>query len=153
MTSTQTKVGAYSTHQRGKEDARETDARALLEVAPACLKAAIDASGKDPKAYGDAIRHNQRLWTMFQTALCDPENQLPQHLKLTLLNLSRYIDRIQLPSAATFSPPLVTELIEINRMIAAGLTKPKNEATAAPMPETAQQAALPQSPVVVATSA
>jgi flagellar protein FlaF len=127
MTTPHNKVGAYSSHQRGKEDARETDARALLSCASR-LKAAIEDGGKDMKAYGDAIRHNQRLWTIFQVALCDPENPLPQHLKVTLLNLSRYVDRVSFRAVTSFQPQLLTDLIEINRSIAAGLTKkPQSE--------------------------
>lgn len=128
MTSTtQGKVGAYASQQRDKEDNRATDARALLSCANR-LKAAIDAEGADMQAYGDAIRHNQRLWTIFQIALCDPDNALPQDLKMTLLNLSRYVDRVSFRAITGFLPQLLKDLIDINRMIAAGLTaKPKTE--------------------------
>lgn len=139
---THSKVGAYSSHQRGgKEDARETDARALLSCASR-LKAAIDDGGKDKRAYAEAIRHNQRLWTIFQIALCAPDNALPQHLKVTLLNLSRYVDRVSFRAVTSFAPQLLNELIEINRSLAAGLTKkPQGDAAAAPPIETAQAAA------------
>ena len=89
---TQDKLGAYSTHQNSELDGREIDKRALLGCASR-LREALDAAGRDMQIYGDAIRKNQRLWTMFQVALCDPENALPRDLKITLLNLSRYVDR------------------------------------------------------------
>ncbi len=121
-TTTQEQSGAYATHQRQDEDGRETDKRALLSCAGR-LKAALDDAGKDMQAYADAIRHNQRLWTIFQVALCDPENPLPRELKVTLLNLSRYIDRVSFRAITEFAPQLLNSLIDINRTIAAGLNK------------------------------
>src|SRR5262249_53191359 len=121
-TTTHGKLGAYSSHQRQNEDSRETDKRALLSCASR-LKAALDDTGKDMKAYSDAIRHNQRLWTIFQVALCDPENPLPKDLKVTLLSLSRYIDKVSFRAMTEFAPVLINSLIDINRIIAAGLNK------------------------------
>ncbi len=141
MTSTtQGKIGAYSTHQRTNEDGRETDARALLSCASR-LQAAIETGGKDMKVYGDAIRHNQRLWTIFQIALCDPDNPLPNDLKTTLLNLSRYIDRISFRAVTVFAPQLLTEIIDINRAIATGLTaRPRSEVPQLPeVPQASSQ--------------
>lgn len=129
---TQDKLGAYSSNQRQNEDSRETDKRALLSCASR-LKAALDGGGQDMKEYSDAIRHNQRLWTIFQVALCDPDNALPRELKTTLLNLSRYIDRVSFRALTAFAPQLLNSLIDINRIIAAGLNaKPKVENQAPP---------------------
>ena len=133
-TTTQDKLGAYTSNQRQNEDSRETDKRALLSCASR-LKAALDGGGQDMKEYGEAIKHNQRLWTVFQVALCDPENPLPRELKITLLNLSRYIDRVSFRAVTEFAPQLLNSLIDINRIIAAGLTpKPKAENAPAATP-------------------
>jgi flagellar protein FlaF len=130
------KVDAYSTHQRGQEDNRDTDARALLSCASR-LKAVLDAGGADKDAYVQALRHNQRLWTIFQVSLCDPDNPLPRDLKITLLNLSRYVDRVSLRAIGSYAPQLLHSLIDINRMIAAGLSiKQKAGAQTAPPVET-----------------
>jgi len=148
MTSTtQEKMGAYSTHQRGKENSRQIDAHALLSCASR-LKSALDAGSTDMAAYIQALRHNQRLWTVFQVALCDPDNALPRDLKMTLLNLSRYVDRVSFRAIGGFAPELLTSLIDINRMIAYGLSiKPKTE-EGLPAVET-----IPNSPAVVMTTA
>ncbi|MDX2027372.1 MAG: flagellar biosynthesis regulator FlaF [Alphaproteobacteria bacterium] len=139
MTTTQDKLGAYSTHQRKDENSRETDARALLSCASR-LKNVLDAGGSDFVEYGEAIRHNQRLWTIFQVALCDPDNPLPRDLKITLLNLSRYIDRVSLRAMAEFAPQILNSLIDINRRIAAGLSvkqpQQAQQPPAAPGPST-----------------
>jgi flagellar protein FlaF len=133
---TQDKVGSYAPHQRQNEDGRETDKRALLSCARR-LQEALDDGGKDMKAYADAIRHNQHLWTVFQVALCDPANELPKSLKVTLLNLSRYVDRTSFRAISEYMPQLLNSLIEINRIIAGGLSKQPaaTQTSAAAMPD------------------
>jgi flagellar protein FlaF len=131
MTSyTKEQLGAYSNHQRGKEDNRETDARALLTCASR-LNDVLNAGDTDKDAYAAAIRNNQKLWTFFQVAVNDPENPLPHDLKITLFNLSRYVDKTSFSALLKFSPDELKSLININRIIAAGLSaKPKEESTA-----------------------
>ncbi len=132
MTTTpQDKSKAYATHQRQDEDGRETDKRALLRCAGQ-LQEALNDGGKDMKAYADALRSNQRLWTIFQVSLCDPENTLPRDLKVTLLNLSRYVDRTSFRAISEFMPQLLNSLIDINRTIAAGLKPVPQAAGVAP---------------------
>src|ERR1700742_1072898 len=118
---TNEKIDAYKTHQRGHESDREIEARALLTCASQ-LDAARN-SEKDRKFYNEAIKLNQRLWTIFQVALCDPTNPLPTELKNILLNLSCYVDKISFRALNEFKPPLLANLIEINRSIATGLSK------------------------------
>src|SRR5262249_28692993 len=111
-TTVQDQHSAYTANQRSTENSREIDARALLTCASR-MQTALDQG--DKAVLGDAIRHNQRLWTIFQVALCDPDNALPKDLKMTLLSLSRYIDRTSFRAVAEFSPQLVKSLIDINR--------------------------------------
>src|ERR1700733_9283286 len=145
---TQEKLGAYKTHQHVNEaDGREIDKRALLSCASR-LREAFDTGGSDMKVYAEAIRHNQRLWTLFQVALCDPENPLPRDLKLTLLNLSRYVDRVSFRAIAAFTPQLLTSLIEINRAIATGITKKTAAEEQPPLPP----GTFPQSTSVMTTA-
>jgi flagellar protein FlaF len=109
-------------------NSRDTDSRALA----ACARRLDDArklmegdvrSKDNLKIYGEAIRHNQRLWTIFQVALCDPQNPLPQHLKVMLLNLSRYVDKTSFRAIGKYTPDLLDSLININRIISIGLSK------------------------------
>ena len=77
------KVGTYSAQQQAAPlTDREIDSKALLSTAGR-LQRTLDAKGADMAEYKAAVRYNQRLWTMFQVALCDPENPLPDDLKLT----------------------------------------------------------------------
>jgi len=54
--------------------------------------------------------------------LADPQNPLPRDLKITLLNLSRYVDKVSLRASAEYNPDLLNSLIDINKQIAAGLS-------------------------------
>lgn len=131
------KVSAYGNTQKVEtsdisSNSREIDARALL-ICSSGLNDAKELLKADPKSrenlkvYSEAIRKNQRLWTIFQVALTDPENQLPQSLKINLLNLSRYVDKTSFSAIGKFAPNLVDSLININRIIAAGLSKKPEE--------------------------
>lgn len=125
----------YTAQQREGETMRETESRALLNCArrletvrdPAC----------DYEDYVGAIRHNQRLWTIFQVAITEPNNPLPLEIKRNLLILSAYIDRTSFKAIAKHSPDLLRSLISINRHIAAGLAqKPESQSDAAQSAQT-----------------
>lgn len=70
----------------------------------------------------DALAHNQRLWTFFQTELTGPEHEMPVDLRRDLLRLSLFIDRRTLETLAEPTLEKLTALIAINRHIAAGLS-------------------------------
>lgn len=111
--------GTYTTHQRGDESVRETEAHALLSCASR-LEAVRkqDCSRED---FVDAVRHNQQLWTLFQSCLCEDGNPLPNNLKLILLNISRYVDKASFRAIGEHDSSILPGLININRKIAAGL--------------------------------
>lgn len=130
MTTMAKNVGSYAQNQQNGESIRETEARALLNCASR-LAAAQDINN-GYEYYLDAIKHNQELWTLFQVLLADPQNPLPRDLKITLLNLSRYVDKVSLRASAEYNPDLLGSLIDINKQIAAGLsTSPAMESQAA----------------------
>jgi len=138
------KVNIYGKNQKIQApptggNSRETDAHALLACASGLnevrdLLKGDHKSKKKLKIYGEAIRKNQRLWTIFQVALMDPDNSLPVPLKNTLLNLSQYVDKTSFKAIGNYAPELIDSLININRIIAAGLSKqPAGESTPAPV--------------------
>jgi len=69
----------------------------------------------------DALRFNQRLWTLFQAELASEENLLPSELRNNLLNLSRFVDRRTFETFADPAAEKLGVLININRNIAEGL--------------------------------
>jgi flagellar protein FlaF len=131
---------AYQTHQRGDETVRETEAHALLSCASKLELARQEGSSRE--AFTEALQHNQRLWSIFQVCLCDPENELPKDLKVLLLNLSNYVDKVTFRALAEGNRTLLRSLININRTLAGGLSKnptqqqskPQSESVAPPPP-------------------
>ena len=130
------KLNSYTAHQRSDETIRETEARALLSCASRLEAARKPGSSKDD--YVSAIKHNQQLWTIFQVCLCEPDNKLPRDLKVLLLNLSRYVDKVSFRALGKYDPDLLQSLIGINRNIAAGLSvnQKASDATEAPIMST-----------------
>lgn len=123
---------AYQTHQKNVETVREAEARALLN----CANRLEVARAKDcsKHEFGAAIRLNQKLWTVFQVSLCEPDNKLPRDLKILLLNLSRYVDKVSFRAISEGNPDLLRSLININRTIATGLAKKTEETESAKHP-------------------
>lgn len=124
---------AYQTHQRSDETIRETEAHALLSCASRLEAARAPNSPRD--VFFDALRHNQQLWTLFQACLCDSENALPRDLKVLLLNLNRYVDKVTFRALEEGNREILRSLININRTLASGLSK-KPPATATTQPAT-----------------
>ena len=145
-------VNAYATHQQVQLDGREIDKNALLNCASR-LKMAKDDGGKDMKMYQEAIRHNQHLLTIFQVALTDPSNELPNSLKVTLLRLSGYVDRVSFRAISEFMPQLIDSLIDINRIIATGLAKKQAQAASAASMPKADPMQIAGTPAAIMTSA
>jgi len=134
-------TNVYNKNQKAQPigNSRDIDARALSACARRMDDAKVlmeaDAKSKDNfRIYGDAIRFNQQLWTIFQVALSDQENPLPQDLKMTLLSLSHYVDKTSFKAVRRYTPDLIDSLININRLIASGLSKqPTGEAYTPPL--------------------
>jgi flagellar protein FlaF len=78
-------------------------------------------SPERPAALTEALRHNQRLWTLFQAELDQPDHPLPPDIRRNLLRLSAFVDRRTLEILADPRPDKLDVLIEINRTLAAGL--------------------------------
>lgn len=134
---------AYAAHQQTSENIRDTEARALLNCASKLEEARKPGTSRED--FGNAIRHNQKLWTFFQVCLCEEDNPLPKDLKILLLNLSRYVDKTSFRAVTDNNPDLLRSLININRTIAAGLNKNNT-------PETTETTNAPITPPMAAGS-
>lgn len=101
---------------------RELEASILSRSAMrlAAVRDNWDAADREEQL-DEALRYNQRLWTLFQTELTDPNNPLPIELKRNLLSLSAFIDKRTFEVLSDPEPAKLDILIEINRNIAAGL--------------------------------
>ena len=69
----------------------------------------------------EALKFNQRTWSIFQGELGREDNPLPKQLKRDLLRLSSFIDKRIFETMAYPAPEKLTPIININQNIAAGL--------------------------------
>lgn len=120
----------YRSSQRLGGEARQTEARALMETARALADAQENMD--DLGAYRAALRLNWRLWTIFQSDVSSADNPLPQEIKQNILNLSVFIDKHTVDALANPEGRKLKVLIDINRNIASGLMTRPQSGTAAP---------------------
>lgn len=112
----------YENAERSGLSGRKLEASALTRAAlqlKKCLNQWED--GSDHEALVQALKHNQRLWSVFQAELSRPDNPLPAPLKEQLLSLSLYIDKNTFHLMAFPDPEKLEAIIKINMNIAAGL--------------------------------
>jgi flagellar protein FlaF len=102
---------------------RELEAAALFKAARLLEGARQDWESPDrARRLSDALRYNQRLWTIFQTDLARPDHELPVDLRVAVLRLSAFVDRRTFELIADPRPARLDSLIEINRQLALGLS-------------------------------
>jgi len=113
---------AYDTATKTAVSGRELEARALYKAARLledCVRD-WDTPGNGERL-DQAIRFNQRLWTMFQTEMARADHALPLELRINLLRLSQFIDRRTFEVMSEPEASKLRALIDLNRQIAAGL--------------------------------
>lgn len=77
-------------------------------------------NGHDIKL-AEALKYNQRIWTIFQVELAKDDHPLPKPLRRDILKLSAFIDRRIFETLASPSPDKLNIVIRINENLAAGL--------------------------------
>jgi flagellar protein FlaF len=116
-------INAYKSVERTTTvSGRDTEARVLTEAASKlklCQKKWNDKNRKN--RLHEALKYNQRIWTIFQTELLKADNPLPENIKHDLLRLSSFIDKRMFDILGTPASEKLTILININENIAAGL--------------------------------
>ena len=120
-------------------DPRSTESWALSEASRRLVVGAkAEVGGKAPR---DALILNQRLWTIFQTSMTEPDCPLPREIRDNVLALSIMMDRQILQRLGDLDGSKLQPLLDINRCVAEGLAmKPQDAAVAQPMQETSQPA-------------
>jgi flagellar protein FlaF len=115
-------LNAYKSVEKATASGREMEARVLTEAASklrVCQKKWAD-SGRT-EMLDEALKYNQRIWTIFQAELGREDNPLPDHIKLDLLRLSSFIDKRIFETMGSPGIEKLNILIKINENIAAGL--------------------------------
>lgn len=113
---------AYQAVEKKTLSGRETEARILTQAALMLKECQRDWDAQDRKARLDeALRFNQRIWSIFQAELVKEDNPLPSKLRVDLLRLSGFVDKRIFEIQARPGQEKLTIIIEINNNIAAGL--------------------------------
>lgn len=115
-------LSAYQEVEQSTVSGRDLEALALTNAAMRLIEVrnAWNEAGCHDRL-DDALRLNQRLWTVFQTEVASPENALPLEIKNNLLSLSVFVDKRTFEIYASPEPEKLDVLIRINQEIAAGL--------------------------------
>lgn len=115
-------LDAYQAVEKTTLSGRELEASVLMRAALllADVQSHWDAPDRDERL-DHALRHNQRLWTLFQAELAAPDHPMPMELRQDLLTLSAFIDKHSFDVMAFPEPGKLDVLISINKNIAAGL--------------------------------
>jgi flagellar biosynthesis activator protein FlaF len=101
---------------------RETEARVLTQAALKLVDCQKNWNAPDRnKRLDDALRYNQRLWSIFQVEVAKADNPLPANIKTNIILLSRFVDRRIFETMAFPSSEKLDIIIKINQNIAAGL--------------------------------
>jgi len=119
------KLNAYMKIARTTGSPRQTEAEALVLGAQKLIacRDSWDSEDKEDKKelLNEALKFNQKLWSIFQGALISADNPLPKETKLNLLRLSAFVDKQIFKIMAYPSPEKLTPIINVNLGIAAGL--------------------------------
>ena len=101
---------------------RETEARVLTQAALKLIDCQKNWGAADRnERLDEALKYNQRLWSIFQVEVSKKDNALPANIKTNMILLSRFVDRRIFETMAFPSPEKLDIIIKINQNIAAGL--------------------------------
>ena len=112
----------YESVGNATRSGREIEA-AVLTKAAFKLKECQDnwnAPDRDHKL-DEALKYNQRIWSIFQSELSRDDHEMPQKLRLDILRLAAFIDRRIFETMAFPEPDKLNIVININNNLAAGL--------------------------------
>lgn len=113
---------AYRTVQKTTMSGREIEASVLTKAAlmlKACQNA-WDTPDLDGRLE-EALRFNQRIWSIFQGEVSREDNPMPKGLCSDILSLSVFIDKRTFEVLADPRPEKLNALININLNLSAGL--------------------------------
>ncbi len=113
---------AYNAINNMTGSGREIEAAVLTKAALKLKDCQNNWDGDDRKErLREALRFNQRIWSIFQGELAREDNPLPKKVRLDVLRLSAFIDRRILETLAAPAAEKLEAIININNNIAAGL--------------------------------
>ncbi|NNF99201.1 MAG: flagellar biosynthesis regulator FlaF [Desulfobacteraceae bacterium] len=118
----QTPLQAYQTVEQKTISGRETEARVLTKAAMLLKNCQENWDSPNRRQQLDeALRYNQRIWSIIQGDLLDEANPLPKQIRENILSLSAFIDKRIFNVMAFPKSDKISIIIDINLNLAAGL--------------------------------
>jgi flagellar protein FlaF len=115
-------LAAYRTVQKVTSSDSEIEALVLTRAAQKLAEVQNNWNAPDrDELLDEALRYNQRIWSIFQGELLKEDNPLPKELRADILSLSAFIDKRIFDVMALPDPTKLNVIININLNIAAGL--------------------------------
>ena len=111
---------AYVKTARETASPRKLEADLLLQAA-ARLQAVCDSWKDTPSGLSDALMYNRRLWMIFIDAASRDDNRLPNALRDNIIRIGAFVLGETFSLMTKPKPSHLTNIIKINRRIAAGL--------------------------------
>lgn len=111
--------GAYAKLDNAILSPKRAEAQAISGLTKRMVAAYSDDSTSFARR-ADLLNENRRLWKAVMRSVASEENELPQSLRVGLLNLGGFVERAT--SDLLNGEGDVRVLIEINRRIIAGLS-------------------------------
>ena len=113
---------AYETVSKATQSGREIEAAVLTKAALKLKKCQENWNAKDRNdRLEEALKYNQRIWSIFQSELSRDNHELPRKLRLDILRLAAFIDKRIFETMAFPAPEKLDIVIAINNNLAAGL--------------------------------
>ncbi len=113
---------AYSAINNVTMSGREIEASVLTKAALKLKDCQNNWDAHDrEERLDEALKFNQRIWSIFQGELAKEDNPLPKNMRVDVLRLSAFVDRRILETLAAPDPAKLGAVININNNIAAGL--------------------------------
>lgn len=101
------------------DDPRQVEAWGLMKAAERLDNARRDPNDDDELR--ESLRINQILWTIIQSGVSAPDNELPPEVRDNILKLSALVDQRTYACLGDLDREKVSFLVDVNRHLAMGL--------------------------------
>ena len=113
---------AYESVSNATRSGREIEAAVLTKAAVKLKECQDDWDAPDRDSrLEEALKYNQRVWSIFQSELSREDHEIPKKLRLDILRLAAFIDRRIFETLAFPESDKLNIVIDINNNLAAGL--------------------------------
>jgi flagellar protein FlaF len=111
---------AYESVSKATQSGREIEAAVLTKAAVKLKECQDDWDAPDrDNRLEEALKYNQRIWSIFQSELSREDHELPKKLRLDILRLAAFIDRRIFEALAFPEPEKLNIVININNNLPA----------------------------------